>query len=128
MNEMLESAEDSSFEALNNMMVLLESSIFDVQIMVSQAAATLFEVMGIKSIEIVSTLPLVEGGETVLHNLKELFYKEDEDLLVLVTEGNREIQWHELDISVQFEVVSQVHQKYVTEHRLSQMSQHEDLH
>ena len=128
MNEMLESAEDSSFEALNNMMVLLESSIFDVQIMVSQAATTLFEVMGIKSIEIVSTLPLVEGGETVLHNLKELFYKEDEDLLVLVTEGNREIQWHELDISVQFEVVSRVHQKYVTEHRLSQMSQQEDLH
>ncbi len=128
MNEMLEPGNESSFETLNNMMILLESSIFDVQMMVSQAATTLFEVMGIKSIEIFSSLPLVEKGETVLHSLNKLYYNEDEDLLMVAAEGDREIQWHELDISVQFEVVSQIHQKYVAEHRLEKMSQQEELH
>lgn len=109
-------------------MILLESSIFDVQMMVSQAATTLFEVMGIKSIEIFSTLSLVEAGGTVVHNLNELYYNEDEDLLVVATEGDREIQWHELDISVQFEVVSQIHQRYVADHQLAAMNQQEDLH
>jgi len=128
MNEILESGNESSFETLNNLMILLESSIFDNQMMVSQAATTLFQVMGIKSIEIFATLPLVSGSETVVHSLKELYYNEDEDLLMVAAEGDREIQWHELDISVQFEVVSQIHQKYVAEHRLEKMSQQEELH
>ena len=128
MNRMTEYGNESSFDTLNNMMILLESSLFDVQVMIGQAAETLFEVMGAASVDIMHRISQLEGDETVTYNLNEVYFDKEEDIFKISTEENRDLHWHELQIPDQFEVVTQVHQKFVAEYKLAAMDQQEEFH
>lgn len=128
MIEVENSGNEKSFETLNDMMVLLESSLYDVQIMVAQTIAALMEVMDKSSVEISCSVPMVLGGKSSILDLHELFFCEEEDIYQVRSADERILPWNELDISIQFEIVMQVHQKYVSEYRLLMISEQEEIH
>ncbi len=128
MIEVENSENEKSFETLNDMMILLESSIYDVQIMVAQTVTALMEVMGISSVDIFCTVPMIIEGNSIVLELKELFFSEEEDIYQVKTEDGNVLSWQELDVMVQFEVVLQVHQKYVSDHQLMKINEPEEIH
>ncbi len=119
---------EKSFEALNDMVVLLESSLYDIQVMVAQTVMALMEVMEKTTVDINAAVPMIIEGKSSMVELIELFFDEEEDIYKVAGEGGHLFLWNDLDISVQFEIVLQVHQRYVSEYQIHRTGSEEEIH
>lgn len=116
-------------EKFNEFMVTIGNYVFDLQFMITGLVCSILDEMQRESLDISIDFPYRIEEKLQILSAERIMYDREDDRLSVQTVDGMLIQWTDLDLSVQEQVIQEVHMEYVSEiiyHNLSSRDQDDD--
>ncbi len=102
-------------EKFNEFMVTIGNHVFDLQFMITGLVCGILDEMQRESLDVSIDFPYRIEEKLQILSAERIIYDREDDRLSVITVDGMLIQWTDLDLSVQEQVVQEVHMEYVSE-------------